>query len=287
MSRLSLSSRQPTPPPAPLDADQRVWWGERALPPDEAHFWRIGPLHLWVLRGDLEWRLAWLRDDSAPPELVDAQPAPDGFPDDEREGLQAARFGVASAEGPLTVAPRLPDRPMVIRPLTPLTLPEGERVTLFVSSPLFLELSVGAPARKLVEVPTVRPTDTWFGSPIDGEICYASRTHGYRHLSELPMFPHRAITPVHVVNATREPLAIDRFSLPVVHLSLYFGADGHHWTQEVTVTREAGTSVGRVQLGSGAPEAAGDPGQVHRVAEPRVPSPGYFGARVFSSIFGR
>src|SRR5690606_27570831 len=120
----------------------------------------IGPLHLWVLRGDLEWRIAWLRDDTVPPDPLAGAPDPGGLPE-EREGLSTARFGVASTDGPLILAARLPDRPMVVKPLTPLTLPEAERVTLYVSSPLFVALSAGAPPRKLIEVPTVRPPDTW------------------------------------------------------------------------------------------------------------------------------
>jgi len=45
----------------------------------------------------------------------------------------------------------------------PLGVPPGEQASVYVSSPLWVRIETGKPAKLLCELPTFRPSDTWFG----------------------------------------------------------------------------------------------------------------------------
>jgi hypothetical protein len=141
----------------------------------------------------------------------------------------------------------------------PLHVPAGQETTLFVSTPLWLQLQVHEPLVYLSELPIVRPSDTWFGpSTMEGEICYASQTLGRLSLKNFPHLPHRAVTPVSIHNNTEESFQLERLNLAVPHLSLYSAAGKELWTEAVSMVREADSSAASIQIGVGAPEQITD-----------------------------
>lgn len=206
--------------------------------------------------------------------------------DDKRHEATVDRFPFHRTDGSVTVFPALADRPVVVRPETPLHLLSSEAARLYVSTPLWVGIDVGEDARKLHEIPSYRPSDTWFGpSTREGELCYATRTNGRLNLEMLPRRLHRAITPLHVRNRSSEAMLLERLQLPVQYLSLYQGENSYLWTQAVTVQQLEAPDHATVRLGKGAPKEASG-GELIR--EPRLKTRDNlimrtFGA--FSSLF--
>jgi hypothetical protein len=242
----------------------------------------VGPSRIWVERRDLEWRLHQLELPHAADTEVEF-----GVPSAIHEihpDAKLDRFAVRSNGRSLTINPLLADRPVVIRPETPLYVPSGEDVTLYVSTPLWLRFEVGEPIRRLVDRPAQRPSDTWFGpSTLVGELCYASRTSGRLRLAELPQRPHRAVTPVRIRNLAKDPLLLERVKVPVQYLSLFRSRSGSLWTQTATLVREQDGDLAALQLGRGAPEEASGADQI---AAPRQQAEGHLALRAFSRLFG-
>lgn len=177
------------------------------------------------------------------------------------------RFSFRQTEASLTIRPALADRAVVVRPETPLYVMNGEEVTLYVSTPLWMCIETGDPPRQLHELPLYRPSDTWFGaSTTDGEMCYASRTLGRLQRQELPPRPHRAITPMLIRNYAGEALLFERVRIPVQYLSLYQTPNDYLWTEAVTLRREKDDELASLHLEEGAPKEIS---RAQRLSEPR------------------
>ena len=185
--------------------DTHVWWSPVRIDPGEARRWRIGPLSLTVARLRNEWRLgSTAGDDPLDTTLEVAAPATD-------DALAAAetveRFVTSGNTCRITLSPRLADRSVVVRPQIPLSVLPDDEARLFVSSPVFVAVVADGGERPLRELPTFRPSDTWFGSStINGEVCYASRTACRLALDEVPFRPHRAVTAIRIRNRAGAPL---------------------------------------------------------------------------------
>ena len=121
-----------------------------------------------------------------------------------------------------------------------------------------------------------------FASPLEGELCFASRTLWRLRPDDEPLRPHRALTAVRIVNRASSALSIERLKLPAPHLALYQAADGTLWTQDVRYVRSEGDDFAALRLRDRAP--AGAEGAV-RLAEPRERREEHGVVRAFQSLF--
>jgi hypothetical protein len=233
----------------------------------------VGPLTLAVQRRQREWRVSW---DGADPHqeglgkrssvrcpLPAAEPPPGG---------RTARFAVQATTPELVVEPVLPDRAVVARPEPPFTLLGGEEVALYVATPVCLRLRV-AGGRELLEVPVQRLQETWFGpSPVVGELCYATRTSARLQPGNLPPRSHLAVCRVALSNLASTPLPLERLSLPVHHLDLWWHRERGLWTRGLEVERMADGRMASLRFGEGPPDAVHGAERVGdaRQAEPRL-----------------
>lgn len=269
---------------------QTLWWGSFSLAEEHAGRWRVGPGTVWIYRARHEWRIVHEQADDplddaaeillpAPPEA--AMPSLQETP----PAARVSRFSFRQTDEHLTLAPALADRAVVMRPERPLYVPEGETVTLYVSTPLWMRVEVGQPARLLHEFPLYRPSDTWFGpSTQEGEICYAVRTTGRLKLETLPLRLHRAVTPLVVHNQAKDALLLEHVRLPVQYLSLFQAATDFLWTQTVTLDRDKDGDLATLHLGVGAPPEAPE---ARLIGDPRETSTANLIVRAFSTVFSK
>lgn len=256
------------------------WWGSVSLDPYTGGKWEIGPLTLWVYRASHDWRIVHRpstdpvtadpmaqRSDVTVP-LSESDMADVLEPDDT--ALVTHRHSVHDTDETVALRPALPDRPVVARPEHSLSVLPKESVTLYLSTPLWARIELVESERMLQEVPSHRMSDTWFGpSTQTGELCYATRTTGRLRLDQVPVRPHRALTPLQIRNQAPEALALERVQLPAPHLALYETARDGLWTDAVTMIRREGEAGADIRIAEGAPSDAGD---AARVQEPRETS---------------
>lgn len=234
----------------------RPWWGEYPLADGERLELSLGALRAAVFCLGEEWQvfsaIAAEPDAKAGLQLATrtGAPAADAY-------AAAERFLFTRARERLHLGPRLADRPVVSRPVMPFQLAAGEETIIFVSSPVWVAIGTAAPATPLLELPSQRLSDTWFGpSTQEGELCYASSTSARRFLHELSARAHRAVTPVQINNYASTPLRLDRISLPTPFLSLYGDARGALWTQAITLLREEGSELATLKMEETPPREA-------------------------------
>jgi hypothetical protein len=249
---------------------QKIWWGDFSIDDGATGRWDVGPLTLWLSRLEHEWRISY-RHHGDPLHTAASVTIP--IPLEEQTSLRrneqtslyndsalkmhSTRFAFKRTEASIVVRPGLADRAVVVRPETPLYVPAGENVTLYVTTGLWLQIKTGDFKRELFEVPSFRASDTWFGtSTREGELCYASRTLGRLKLADLPLRYSRAVTPILVRNRGKDPLLVERIQLPVQYLALYRASNDILWTQPVKMTRQEHEDRIDVAMDPGAPPEA-------------------------------
>lgn len=269
------------------DASDRAfepWWGPVRIEESETRRWRIGPRSLWLTRKPDEIAVAHCASDDPLDRSLERGVPVEG---DVPETADRLRFAVRSADRMLELVPALADRPAVVRPDAPLAIPAQEEVTLYVHSPVWLVLRLARAGERaahvLVEVPSWRPSDTWFGpNTLRGELAYALATTARFSLGDDAGHPHRATTPIRVRNREDEPLQLERLKVPLPHLTLYASRTGL-WTTSLTVDHEGDEERTTLALGSGVPSEAGP--EATRLAPARDVVAGNLVVRAFARIF--
>jgi len=214
------------------------WWGAHEVP-EEGLTLQIGALVLLVQRDPREWHLAHRRD---------------GTLGDEAAVIsQGADFDASPLAGERRVLVRDAGRALELlpapRPVKPLRLPAGERIDLFVGTPLFVLFRLPA-GPELDELPLIVPPETWFGpSPVRGELCYSARTRAAIELDELPRNLNRALTRVTLINHAKDAMNVERIRLPVTRLRLGFDDSiGRFVTDDVELERESDGETANLEI---------------------------------------
>ncbi len=256
----------------------RTWWGDFKRPLGRPAYWAVGPFSLIAERHTTEWQIGL--SSGSDPLSTQCAVAMEEIPSIELQRELRIAFRRAPEVMNLRVA--LADRPVVIRAADSVCIPPGERVTLFVSTAIWVQVAFdqGPP---VLDQPTLRPPDTWFGPDSrTGEICYASRTRAKTEAHQAGHWISRAITPVRVRNQSDTPLHIDQIKLPIPNLSAYADYQGHLWTDAVLM--ECTESSGAVMVRIDSRERPQT--DWIRVASPRIALGGRRIPDAFSLLFG-
>ncbi len=237
-----------------MTRDPLAWIGDHTIPVGSAMRFEVGPLRVRVEHLAGEWALHWCRSEDPLDGQMSIEPAE---PVERFEYTDRAIFPVAAGDV-LSLIARTADRPIVTRPRIPIRIPAGQKTQLFVFSPAWLVASVGD--AEFGEMPSWRPTDTWFGpNRDDGQIWYANRTPTYLHLEQVPPSPARILTRATVRNDTRSAVQLDRIALPLPNMSLFRAADGRLWTEDVDVHCRAEGVAPTTSVEPGGPDEATEP----------------------------
>lgn len=238
----------------------------------------FGPLDLWIRRRPGEWHVAHAQDDE-----LENRPTEWSETASPRD-LPWERWIVGGESRLIRLRPLPPDRPVVVRPEMPVRLGPGQATDFFVGLPLWIEVSAGPhdSSEMLCDIPSVRLSSTWFGTPQEGELCYSMRTLAHRSPEALLAREHRCICPLQVKNSSREVLSFERICLRCQHLHVYRGTT-RFWSNAVRLAYRGRQEWSRIVYGRTPPEQSG---ATEIVAEPRQHTPRGFTLRSFQGALG-
>ncbi|WP_293750534.1 hypothetical protein [uncultured Paraglaciecola sp.] len=263
-------------------AEAKIWWGDITLALDEIKVWGMGERKIAIQRLHKEW-VVWnkeLESESTSQISVKSLKTTNSLID-----VPYSRHLVNQTKDTINISPILADRPIVARPATSLNILPGEFVELYISSPLWFLMKVNIDASPIVDIPFLRPSDSWFGpSTMEGELCYAKYTDARVNLALIEKRGHRAITPVLVKNQHTETLVIERINLPAPFLSLYADEQNNFWTQEVEITYHSDSDKAGLRLKNTAPKS--NSGNMYLVTNARQKSDSHHFVKSIKSLLG-
>jgi hypothetical protein len=168
---------------------------------------------------------------------------------------------------------QLADKPYEVKPAALVKIAPKSRMTLYVSTPLWLQFKLPHSNQVIVEFPTVQPRMSWVGrTTTEGSLCYSTRTSAPSSFTEVRQYPHRVLTALELVNDGEQMLSIDRLSLPLNSLSLYHTQANGYWTESVRfqINPESGDTT--VIAADKPPEELGETILISRARNPKTVS---------------
>lgn len=233
-------------------------WQRYEIPANATRYWQLGPLELWLADDDGEWCLATRRkaerEDGVT--VCEAREKPPELP--------WQRWVAPAAARAVNLMPLLPDLPLVVRPEEPIALPPKARGLFYASLPLSVGVELAGGPR-LLTVPSVAMSKTWFGEPDRGELCYTLRSLLRRSLAELPAHPGRLICPLTIENEADSTLPFLRLVLQVANLAVFQDQQERLWTNAVTMKYRGSHFGSVVTVSERAPVA-----EARQLSAPRV-----------------
>jgi len=256
--------------PSDTSAPGLFTWGRYRIPQGDPLRIQLGFLSVLVRKeGDELW--------------VSHEIAPEDAPDlaDRPLGEEWSRWGASERSDEIEILPAFPDRPLVLQPEEPFHLLPGARARIFVRVPLWVRVTVpGANGATLMEIPTLTLSDTWWGTPQEGELCYWLHIMARREAPPSVFRPDRIICPLNLVNKARDELPVEKTLLRVDHLSVFRGSNTL-WSDEIRVGYKGEDEGSEIEMGGRTPpEAPGAP----RLTPPRTPLAKGFSARTFARL---
>ena len=214
----------------PMRKASDQWWGSLNIPQEKWCFWEISLLKFYVFKALNEWHFAWIREGDPLDTTLRSDFSGTQLPD--LENTEQSRYVFTHTKGGFNLGLALADRSIVARPDVSVSIPPGHKVILYMSSGIWLQPNVDGLV--LLDLPIYRPSDTWFGpNTRTGELCYFSLTRARTSATESLVYPHRAITPITIINDGSELLKIDRIRVPMQYLSLHLNKRGEFVTDSV------------------------------------------------------
>jgi hypothetical protein len=221
-------------------------WSTVELPANKTRHWSVGPLDFWIQHDAREWRVVSGTGADEFAMVCDDLPKPD-----DKEWM---RWALETKAGRVRLAPVLPDRSLIARPQSTICIPPRQEARFFVSVPLWVRIIVVESEKEnvLTDLPTLELSNSWYGTPVEGELCYALRTRARRTQEEIESKPFRAICPVKIRNEAEIALNFERLCISARFLDIYQGKK-HMWTSEGTVVYSGEEASSQVTFGKTAP----------------------------------
>ena len=222
-------------------------WPAQPLPDEDPLYWKLGPLRLWAKRSFDE---LWL--------TFDHQDDPAATEEERVEVPETAswqRWTLKSSAAEIQLLPVLPDKPVVVKPEHPFYLTRDVKTRIYVRVPVWVRVMLGK--TEIVEIPTQVLSKTWFGSFVDGELCYWISSRARKQIAADPSKPYLAICPIEIVNRSEDKLLVDKLCHRVRKLALY-SQEGQLWSAEANVRFQGPGEVSEIKFARRAPQEAPD-----------------------------
>jgi hypothetical protein len=225
-------------------------WGALEAAPETDYHWSIGDLRLWVRASGDEWLVA-AEQEGGDNEVV--EPVEAGRIEKPAE-LPWVRYIAGEETRRLRLLPCMPDHSVVVGSDTLVNILPQSSGLFHVGVPVWVRVVIGRKERTvLAEFPSLQLSNTWFGDPMSGELCYSLRSRARRALRELETSPHRAVCPVRVFNRSPRQVDFQKMCVHVERLRVY-RSPTRLWTNEVRIEIIGDDQVSQVAFSRKAPE---------------------------------
>jgi len=249
-------------------------WHDYTIEKNGLFYSRIGELKIWCRFMQEEIQIAYQHGSG------DSEPAP---PQPPPESIAWSRWPFKNENRAIQLKPLLPDRAVVIKPDSSFRILKHKRVKVCARIPVWVQINVISREGfhlKLSEIPSMVLSNTWFGSFLEGQLCY-SISSGLRQRFECDIGrPHMVICPILLDNKSDEELLIDKICLHVDNLSLYF-EEKQLWSDEIHIVYKGSEEASQISVSGTPPDEATS---ADLITTPRNPVKKNFLAKTFSTL---
>jgi len=246
-------------------------WDVHNINADQIYYVKLGETNLWVKRDRNEIYIGTSHDKNIAGQNVNHIP----------EDLQWTRFVSKEEPKSLELLPAPPDRSLVIKPEASFYLTSGTRRTVYVRIPVWISISLAKKNKtKLIEIPSVILSNTWFGDLIDGELCYWLSSGARSEIEPDPARPYLAICSLTVQNESDENLLVEKFVVRAASSTLFIHND-QLYTDEILISFKGKDDISSITFKGKPPKEISG---ATKIAEPRKKQSKKILTKTFDSI---
>lgn len=213
----------------------------------------------------------------------------DGAGDDDPDETMASadlvdnwsRWALNSSGAKLNVTPIFPSLPVIVMPEYTFRLKPGSEARFFTRIPVWIQVADALDNNlTITEIPVIVLSRTWFGSFLDGELCYWLKTTARRYIEDSMFEPHLCTCPIQIKNVSDEELLIDKICVRVERLGIY--RDGERlWSDEMSINYRGGKDLSDIVVSGNPPPEAKN---AELIGKPRNPQKRGIAERTFKLI---
>ncbi len=164
-----------------------------------------------------------------------------------------SRWAVKKEITKLQIKPQMPDRPVIIKPESPFRIVKNSHAQIYVRIPVWIQLGIsGRHTYPLLDIPTIILSNTWFGTFLEGELCYWVSSGVRRQIEIDPDRPYMAICPIFLSNKSNEDLLVEKLALRVTNLSLYM-ENNQLWAGDTSIIYKGEQEISQIEFPQGPP----------------------------------
>ena len=251
-------------------------WEPVEIPQKRCALWRFPMRSIWVERIETEWHVLTLpeprRNAGALYRIVSRAQKPIS---------SHWRHYLHRDSGTMQPFPVLPDRPIVLRPDRALTLLPGQSTIFFLEIPVWFRLSASGyrPAR-IFEEPLMVLTRTWFGDPVNGELCWGLATRLHHSIDSVEPTADHAVCPLMIENDSETDLEFQKICLHVENLNIFRGKR-LLWTNSLHAVFRGPDQITQIEIGHTPP---GFEEGLVSISDARLPATGWNIRRTFGML---
>ncbi len=226
-----------------------IHWGDLSLNIGQVLHFQYNQCRLWVKR---EHNEVWVASDYL------GQEPPEAGHSELSDPSLWRRWALEKEPVRYNLQPRMPDKPIVVRPDSDFYLLPGAEARIYVKVPVWVRVKLFTHDKdeiNLVKIPTEILSNTWFGSNIEGELCYWVSSNAIREYSTENQDENLCICPVQIKNISSEKLLVTKFCLRVNFLNIY-GKGAQLWSNETKVFYKGPDEISEIKVTPGAPKEA-------------------------------
>lgn len=225
-----------------------VEWGPHSLTENKIQYWRIGDLYLSIMLDNGEIRIAHQHKKINGTGRIK--------PEDIWDEYEWHRWDTNKGDVSIKFSPEFPDKPLVVKAENPFDLVSKAKKKIYVKVPIWIKISVEAGSSiKLISLPVVKLSKTWFGNFVQGETCYWISSGARTQFEPLPREPFLIICPLDLRNNSSSALKVEKICLRAAYLSIYKLND-HLWANEFKISFKGKNEVSELRLSERAPQEA-------------------------------
>lgn len=229
------------------------FWGDLELENNKIISRDIGPLRIWFRQVMNE---IWIATQ------YEASDANQQNPD----LLNWTRWTSQNVNFHIKLVPVVPDKPIIISPEYPFRVVKNADARVFTRIPLWVRVvMIGNKEQILTEIPTVILSKTWFGDPVEGELCYWISTSARRTIEESQVTNYLCICTLNIYNRSDGDLQVEKICFRAERLTL-FKKESQVWSDETEITYRGDQQHSDIVMTGKAPSEAKSSG---KIAKPR------------------
>lgn len=206
-------------------------WTPQHVKPNTSIQWDCGGVTVFVKRINEDWLIGSRQNDENAKEVavrnIEETPG----------GITWTRYALHDERSEIRFIPVMPKRPLLVKTRNQTIFPPGAKILFYVHLPIWIapRISVEDSFFEGEPIPSIFLSDTWYGEPTHGHLCYALKTLARRRLEVFTYSPHRAICPVLIHNASEHSLDCMQILLKTRFLHFYLDPKRWLWTNQVNV----------------------------------------------------